>query len=105
MMIEPSTHDVAVDVRTRANERTNERTDGRTDVCMHEWTTLFTGNVVVALLALVSLVAVVVTVLGVFTLAGWTLGRGTTSTIHTLVLSLFTVHVCLTLHRTWVNDI
>ena len=35
---------------------------------------VFTGNVVVALLALISLVAIVVTVLAVFTLAGWTLG-------------------------------
>jgi len=37
---------------------------------------VFTGNVVVALLALVSLLAIVVSVLAVFTLAGWSLGGG-----------------------------
>jgi len=35
---------------------------------------VFTGNLVVALLALISLIAIVVTVLAVFTLSGWTLG-------------------------------
>ena len=66
----------------------NERVDA-----YHGWRTLFTGNVVVALLALVSLVAIVVTVLGVFTLAGWTLGRDHVHHSHTRVLSLFTAHI------------
>ena len=35
---------------------------------------VFTGNVAVAILALVALVAVVATVLGIFTVAGWSLG-------------------------------